>query len=784
MGFTYDIRTAVKSLRASRGTTLAAVVLLALGTGANTAVLAVAYGVLLRPLPFARPDRLVRIGVGIKLQDVPEWQRRSRAFTALAGYAVDQLTVRGAGEPQSVRAALVAGPLFTVLGAEAEVGRPPDDRTDAAVLSDRYARRIGSAAADLLGRNLLVDGRSYQVAAVVAAARAFPDEDVLVWLPARSVEGVALFGNGDTRTYFLIARLRPGVTLAAARQDAERVLAEIDPAHARELAGLVQPLSRAVAGDVQPVLVLFLAAAALLLLVACANVATLLVSRSMARVNDLAVRLAIGASPAHLVRTVLAESFVITIAGSALGALAAQAGVGAFVRLAGTSLPRTGAIAIDLPVLAAVAGVALVVTVLCGTAPALAAARTPFASAFREAGVAGSGRRRLQAVLVVAQVAAAVLLLVGAGLFGRTVTALLGRGAGIQTDHALAMNVMLAESTRFDASSRQVFVDDALARVRALPGVVAAGFGAGLPPKHALTMSIRMVDGRGRDDTHAVNLLSVTPGFFPALGIRLLRGRWFDEADDQGSEPVAVLSERAARELTFVADPLGRALSFALPSSTGHRVRPRVIGIVSDVRYSGLDASVAGNVYVRWRQLPVGAPYLAVRVAGAPEAMIPVVARAIHEVDPSVPLLDARTLDAEMNLAIAGRELRLWLVADFSIVAFSVALVGLFAVLGRSVTERRREIAIRSALGATPRNTLALVVSAGARLTLLGLAVGFGGALAAGRWLASLLYGVSPYDAPTYVAVAVVVACGAGLACYLPARRAMRLNPGELMRVE
>ncbi len=781
----YDVRTALKSLRASWGTTLAAVVTLAFGTGANTAVLAVAYGVLLRPLPFAQPDRLVRIAVAVRLQDVPEWQRRARTFTTMAAYTVDQVTVRGIGEPQSARVALVEGALFDVLGTAPAVGRAPGENTDeSVVVSDRYARRVGSVAADLLGRALFVGARAYHVAAVMPPAFAFPDEDVLLWLPARSIEGVALFGQDDTRTYSFVARLRPGVTLAAARQDAERVLAEVDPAHAQRLAGLVEPLATATAGDAQPVLVLFVAAASLLLLVACANVGTLLLGRSVARRRDLAVRLAIGASPARLLRTALAESFIIATAGSALGALAAQVGVGTFVRLAGTSLPRTIAIAIDLPVLAAVAGIALVVTALCGAAPALAAAHTDLAPAFHQGSVARGRGRGLQAALVVAQVAAAVVLLVGASLFGRTVVGLLSRGAGIESDHALAMSVMMTESARFNASSRVVFVDDVLRRVRALAGVEAAGFGAGLPPSHALVMSIRIMNDKGRDDTYLANLIPVTPGYFQALGIRLLRGRWFNEADDQGSEPVAVLSERAARELTFEADSLGRQLSFAVPTSTGRRVKPRVIGIASDVRYSGLDATVAGNVYVRWHQLPVGTLYLAVRVAGDPAAMIPVVARAIHEVDPTVPLLDARTLDAEMNRAIAGRELRLWLVTAFAIVALAVVLVGLFAVLGRSVTERRRELAVRAALGATLRDAMALVVRAGARLTLLGLIVGFGTALAAGHWLASLLYGVSPYDPPAYAVVAVVVVCGAAVACYLPARRAARLNPVELMRAE
>jgi hypothetical protein len=241
-----------------------------------------------------------------------------------------------------------------------------------------------------------------------------------------------------------------------------------------------------------------------------------------------------------------------------------------------------------------------------------------------------------------------------------------------------------------------------------------------------------------------------------------------------------VLSERAARELTFEADPIGTYLTFGLPSGTGQRVKPRVIGITADVRYLGLDAPAAANVYIPWRQLPVAAPYLVVRVAASPAALVPTVVRAIHAVDPTVPLADARPLDAEMNAAIAGRELRLWLVACFAGVAYAVVLVGLFGVLGRSVTERRREIAVRTALGATGRDSMGLVLGAGMRLALGGLAVGFALTVAAGRWLAGFVYGISVYDGPTYATVAVVVLAGAAAACYVPARRAVCQNPMEI----
>ena len=797
MTWTCDLWTDIKALRTTRGTALAAIVTLALGTGANTAVLAVAYGVLLRPLPFSHPDQLVRIGFsagraqpgideGAPLRHVAEWRSRARVFAGLAGYAVDRMTVRGVGDPQNVAVALVEGPLFDVLAVAPEAGRVHGRNADeVVVLSDRFARRTNSSPAALLGRTLFVGGRAYAVAAVMPPSFSFPDDDVLLWAPARSVAGVPLFGEGDTRAYSLVARLAPGATLASARQDADRVLAALDRIRAQRLTTVVEPLAK-VDGDVARVLALFVGASVLLLLVACANIGTLFVNQSMARSRELAVRLAIGASPGRLVRTALGQSFVVAVAGSALGVVVAKAGVAAFVRLAENSLPRSSAIEIDPPVFAAIAGIALVITVLCGTAPAFAAARTDVASVLHGgSGIVGrSTNKRIRAALVVAQVAGAVALLVGAGLFGRTIIGLLSRGAGVESDHALAMNVMLAESTGFRGESQQVLVDQILERVRGLPGVVAAGFGAGLPPNHALAMSIRMVDDRGRDDAYPANLVPVTRGYLQALGIRVRRGRGFDEADERGNEPVAVISERAARELTIGADPVGSYLTFGLPTSTGRRVKPRVIGITSDVRYSGLETSAVASVYVRWRQLPVGSAYLVVRVVGAPAPMVPVVVRAVHDVDASLPLVQARTLDSEMNAAIAGRELRFWLIAGFGSVGYGVVLVGLFAVLGRSVTERRRELAVRMAVGATRRESVSLILGAGMRLTFFGLAIGFALTLAAGRWLSSFVYGVSAYDGPTYAMVAVVVVGGALAACYVPAQRAARANPVDLMGTE
>ena len=789
-----DLRFAWRSLVSTRVTTIAAVVTLALGTGANTAVLAVAYGVLLRPLPFADPGKLVVIDTqstrtggrfGIKLADVAEWQRGMTATVAgVTAFAPADFTLRGAGEPDTVHALLVSGPLFDVLGVSPQRGAAfRDSRATTIVVSDSYAGRFGGLDA-AVGRPVTIGAAGLQVGGVMPSAFAFPDGGVDAWVPADSVGTLVVFGQSDSRSYRLIARLKPGVSIAAAREDAARVLRELHP-ETPLVRTTVVPLLDLVAGDARPVLAAFVVAAALLLLVACANAAVLLVGRAAARRRELAVRLALGASPARLIRTSFAESGLLALAGSALGIVVADVSLRLLVRAGSASLPRVRAIAVDWPVLAAAAAVAVAVTILSGLAPARGAARTDFAPAFRTTS-ASTSANRTRGPLVVLQVAVAVLLLTGAGLLGRTVMTLLRGHGGVDPSRVVAARLALTEGTTFDARGRAPFVAALLERARALPGVVAAGIGSNLPPRHnQLSMTIRMLnESTGRDDTHTADLVSVSAGYLEALGVRLIRGRLFDAHDADAASPVAILSEGAARDFAFGKDPLDHPFVAALPTLGGKRVRPMVVGIVSNVHYDGLDAAANDDIYVLWQNLPTGFTYLVARTAGSPAALLSDVRNAVRTADPGLPLPELRTLDDEMDLAIAGRELRLDLVAAFAGLAFVVAVLGLAAALARSVVERREELAIRSALGATPDGVVRLIASGGLRLVAIGIALGLVATAATGRWLASLLSGVSPYDAATYLVVAVSVLVTSAIACYLPARRAARVDPLELLRGE
>ena len=790
-----DVRSALRALRASKWTTIAAVLTLALGTGANVAVFAVAYGVLLRPWPFLQADRLVRItterpsdrsDLGFPLSEFDEWQRRLTTVDGLAAFTRGDWTVRGAGDPEVVPAAIVTSDFFRVLEMPFAEGQPfADDRSSAsAVVADRYAKRLAETGATI-GRVVSIGSLSLTVEGVLPSTYAFPDDQVRLWLPARSVPALTVLDQTrDFRRFRFVARLKPGVTIEDARRDADRVLHDISPGVAGRAVS-VRQLGEDIVAPARPVLTAFLAAGLLVLVVACANVATLLVSRALSRRRELAVRLAIGADRSRLVRTALVETAIIAGAATMAGIAVARMTLALVLPRVGDSLPRAHVIGLDGPVLIASLAIAAVVAIACGLAPALAAARSDVGVVLRqEAGTTTGGGHRVRAPLVVAQIALAVLLLTSAGLFARTVWHLWTTDIGASRDRVLTARLALTETTRFDAASRQSFIDELLRHVRSLPGVDAAGLGSNLPPRfNQLEMTIRFMDEeRGRDETHGMNLVGVTPGYFRALGIPIRRGREFDDVDAGGEVTVAVISEMLAKQIASSRDLLGTQLTISVPTAGGKRVRPTVVGISADVKFVGLEQPTEGNTYIPWRQLPTGVSFLVVRTTRDTAELGPAILRAIRDLDPTIPLPVVRPLGDEISLAMASRTLRLQLVAAFAAIALVVSIVGLASALARSVTERQRELAIRLALGATPGAAAGLIVGQGARLIVVGLAVGAAVAGAAGRGMATLLFGVSAYDPLTYVVVMTSVLIVGLAACYLPARRAARVDPIALLK--
>lgn len=789
-----DIGTAWKGLRASRASVLTAIATLALGTGAGTAVFAAAYGALLRPLPFRDAANLFVVtrtypsadvtDATFSLQELTTWRTSLASTAELAGYTTEMMGMGGSSGPRSVRVGIVAGDLFALLGVRSMAGHLFDehDAGDLVAVSRRFAVRLaGPDPAAAVGRDVVLAGRTRQVASVLPSSFDALAADIDIWVSARGIAPVTIFGGRDDRQYRALVRPVSGGPLDAARGAIDTRVFQPSGASSAEWRVNLHSLHEALVGDARPALIALVVASVLLLLVACANVATLLVNRAIAGAREMSVRLALGASQARLVRTAIAETASIAVVGAAAGWAVARV----LVRFLDPLLPGSIAIA-DSPFASAAALVALAVTTLCGVAPVLAVRRRQPAAVLRERASTGSRTaRRARDLLVVAQMAMAIVLLAATALLGRTVLTLLRTDIGLRaTDRVLTLRLPISESARHDADARAAMIDDLLARVRVLPGVVVAGAGGGLPPASSpLAFTIRVMTGTV-DRMQTFDLMPVTEGYLDALGATLTDGRMFIDGDRLAGRHVAVVSAAAARLLSPLGPVVDREVNVQFPSSTGTRVRPLVVGIVGDVRYSGLDANGRGNVYIPWRQLPLGTAFLAVRTSGDPRAIAPSILRLVHDVEPTLPIDEPRTLGDEVQRTLTPRTTRFVIVGLFAVSALALAVVGLVGALVRSVIERHRELAIRAALGATPARMARLVVVHGLGVAGAGVVLGTGASLAAGRAIASLIVGVSPYDPAVYAAIVAMTIVLAAAASALAARRAAAVDPVELMRAE
>jgi predicted permease len=781
-GVMQDTRQAFRALRRERLTTFTVVLTLALGIGVNTSVVAVAYGILYRALPYPQADRLVVLSAtyqgtefGVPFEDVEEWRARLRTVDAVGAYGTRDLTMRGHVEPQIVRAALVNDDFFRVLGVVPQSGRLPRADDDAGWLV-RSSRLPG---VDDRSATLAVGQSSYAVLGVMPPRFGFPSTEVGVWIPASSVveKGAWSPRDGVLVRFRLVARLKPGASVAQFRDDAVRVSREIAAAGGSAADVTIMPVEEAILGRVHPLFMTFVASSILVLLIACANVASLLVGRAMTRQSDVAVRLALGASPRRLARETFVESAVLAVGGSLGGVLLSRMLVALFVREATGIVPRLESVSTDLGLLAWSAVSAFAVALLCGTAPALYTIRNNVAAVLNH----GSTRQtpanaRLRHVLVIGQLTLAVVLLTTATLLTRTVLVLLRDGAGVGREQVLTAKLTLGDTPGVDGVQGRARIGRLLETVARLPGVANVAVSSNLPPRVSpLTLGIRFADKRWA----TFSLASVTPGYFEALGIRLLEGRRLSEADSYAPEPVVVLSESAARLSRL---RLGE-LSFPLPRGLRVQGRPRIVGIVSDVKYGGLDAPIGATVYFPWDRLPSGVSYLL--VAGTtrdPLKLADAVRGVIRAADPALAVPEVVPLPEVLSRSIADRRARIVPAIAFAVLGLVIALVGLLTLMRRSVIERRKELAIRAALGASPQETVLLLMRQGWSTVLVGMAGGLLGAVLAARALRPLLYGVTPFDPLTWAAIVIIVASVATVTTYTSARSAAGIDPVELLR--
>jgi putative ABC transport system permease protein len=803
-----DLRFALRMLRRSPGVTAAAILALALGIGANTAIFSVVDGVLLRPLPFPRSDDLFAVHTGTTKFNhydgpfsYPEYEdlvAQSRTLESAGAWVDGDANLTGANAAERVLIRLATPSLLPTLRIAPLRGRNflPEEtvkgRDRVAIIDYGLWQRQFGGAADAVGKSIRLDGVSYPIVGILP--RGFRlEHHIDVWMPLST----ALDGIHVRNAHFLrvVGRRRAGATPAAIAADLDRI-ANLQtttypdlfpPTFGFSIRAL--PYLDDVVGDARLPLLVLLGAVGFVLLIACANVANLLLARAATRQREMAIRAALGASRGRLMRQLLTESLLLALAGAALGVLFARWGIDGLIAMSPASLPRIGDIALDLPVLLFTGAVAVTTGVAFGLVPAISASRPDLHDGLKD-GTRGSsgGRGRLRKALVVAEVALSLVLLVGSGLMVRSFVRLLQVDPGFRPDHALMLRVSLpvADSVVNDADRDRFvqFFTRAADRLRQLPGITAVGANTMLPLDGRMTDRLFEIEGyvpADKADRPDAQNRQVTPGWFAAMGIPLLRGRTIEARDDQRSRPVAVVNAAFVRKYFRDRDPLGKRIRLGTISHENQWTT--IVGVVGDVRGYGLDEAPQPEMYFAMAQVrDASAMALVVRTRGEPMALIGNVRAAMAELDPGQPIFDLQPVDHLVSSSLGERRFTLTLMLLFGLVALVLAAVGIYGVMSYTVAQRTRELGIRIALGARPAQVLGMVLRDGMTLVAAGLAIGTGAAFALARVASSLLYGISAGDAVTYVVIAALLAAVALVAIVFPARRAMRVEPIQALR--
>jgi putative ABC transport system permease protein len=809
-----DIRYSLRRLLKSPGFSLVVVLTLALGIGANTAIFSAVNAVLLRPLAYADPGRLVTIEHlypslgGLKAPvSVPgfrDYQARGRSFQSMAvenGWAAN---LTGVGEPVRLQGARVTGRYFVTLGVPALVGRglvPGEDsagREHVVVLSQGLWQRLFGESRSVIGRSLMLNGESYEIVGVMP--REFRDvfnRAVELWAPL--VFGPEEFAD-DRRTnewLNLVARLRPAVpveqAVAEMRTMGEQLKRQYPDQYSEDWSLVTTPLAQRTVGNVRPALLVLLGAVGFVLLIACANVANLLLARAAARSKEIAVRTALGASRDRLVRQLLTESLLLALAGGVLGLFLAYWGVRSVVALNPANLPRADEIGIDAPVTVFTLFVSVLTGLLFGLAPAVHASTTDLHGMLKEGGRGSAGSRggqELRRMLVVAEVALALTLLTGAGLLVKSFARLQGVDPGFDPDHLLTFNLSLPAARYASDTQRVAFFDQVLPAIAAVPGVRAVGATSVMPFGGSWSTRSFEIEGYQPPPKQPGpwgDVRTVSHGFLETLRAPLRRGRPLSPQDRTGAPRVAVIDEEFVRRYWRNDDPIGKRLTFGPPAGatdTSAREWITVVGVVGHTKHEGLDAESRVQIYLPYPQQPPPSLAFAVRTAGDPTQYVNQMRRAVRSVDSDQPISAVRTMDELISLSVGQRRLSMLLLSLFSGIALVLASIGIYGLMSYSVTQRARELGVRIALGASRGDVLRLVLRQGMSLALLGITIGVGAAVALTRLIESQLYGVRATDPATFLGVALLLGATALAANLVPAVRATRVDPAVVLREE
>jgi putative ABC transport system permease protein len=795
-----DLRYGARTLLKNPGFTLIAVITLALGIGANSAIFTIVNAVLLRPLPFDEAERLVKVWEtryqlgrarnSVSPADFFDWRGQNKTFEHMAAYDAGDYTLTGSGEPDRVRVARVSPDLFPLLRQQPVLGRAFTQEEEVngkdlvVILShESWERRFGKDPA-IVGKTFTLSGYNYVVVGVMPAGFSFPDSKVELWIPyAPNADERAVRGG-----HFLevLARLKPGVTLERARADMASIATALEKQHQVNTGHgtNVFSLHEETVGDVRRALLVILAAVGFVLLIACANVANLLLARGATRQKEIAIRTALGAGRWRVARQLFTESLLLSFTGGALGLLLGFWGIDLLLAISPDNIPRAQEIRPDYLVLAFTFVITLITGVIFGLAPALQISKPDLNEFLKESGRGTSGslrRNRLRSIFVVSEVALSLVLLIGAGLMIKSFIRLSRVDLGFNPDNVLSVSVSLSGSKYREGQPRVSFFEQARHNIAALPGIQSVGMVAGLPLAGGIGSRYFGVEGRPPQPPgqgYNANTNVISPDYFRTMGIPFIRGRDFAERDVTGQPQVMIINEELARRFFPDEDPLGKRIVLS-----GNSIWT-IIGIAGNVRNQGIEKEPRAEIFFPHGQAPYGFSTIVARTNDDPLKSVAAVRNVFRSLDKDQPLYNVKTVERVVSDSVVSQRFNVILLGVFAALALILAGIGLYGVMAYSVSQRTREIGVRMTLGARGRDVLWLVTRQGMTLAIAGVALGLAASFALTRLVAKLLFGVSPTDPVTYVVIALLLTAVALVACWIPARRATKVDPMIALRYE
>ena len=810
-----DLRYGFRMLVRSPAFTIVAIGVLALGIAAGTAIFSVVNAVLLRPLPYDDPDRLMLVQESlpnlslhtgaVSAAEFWDYKQGNDVFSNIACFTTENLNLTGQGEAARIQVARVSASLFPLLGVPSKIGRTFTEEEDSAggggviLISERvWSTRFGSEP-DISGRTIRLDEKPYTIIGVMPARFQFPSTDntfsdsVDLWMPiAMSAEEKSR--RADSFDYGVVGRLKPGVSMQQAQSDIQAVAERMQQEHTDIYKGNIRivasviGLEEQIVQPVRTVLLVLLGAVGLLLLVGCANVANLLLARSQARVKEMAIRTAVGASSRRLIRQLLTESFLLALLGGGLGLLLASWAIDLIVKFGPANLPRLLDVSVDGRVLLFTIGVSVATGIIFGLAPAIQSSRVNLNESLKESGGRGSGGRaskRMRGVLIVFETASALVLLIGAGLLIDSFIRLLRVPPGFNPEGVVVARTSMPANRYPKIESGKAMYQRTLEGIRTLPGVESVSVASNLPLSDDWTIGFR-IEGEDQNTFHTASNTWVSNDYFRAMGIQLLEGRGFTEDDREGTLPVVVINQAFARKFWPDEDPIGKRIRWGGFETRGGVLWLYITGVVADVRVSSLETEPRPASYMPIFQVPRtrrNVVFIA-RTSGDPTALVSGIRERIRAVDEELPVYDVRTMTDVIAESVEQRRFAMLLISIFATVALLLASVGLYAVMSNLVAQRTREIGIRVALGARGIDVMTLVARQGALLTLIGVGLGLLCSFALTRTMKSLLFGVSATEPLVFVAVPLLLTGVALVACLVPARRATKVDPMVALRYE